>query len=194
MRFLMGTGLLAILILSSGVHGAVVRIEVSGTITSVDDRDRVLTGIVDVGQPYAASYVFDSLAPDALPAHPTSASYPVISGEFHLPNVSDAGANHHLHISVNSDTLYFSGFGQSWWSSLKLHPISPLSDDRTPWPFPAVANSTFFASLGKSIVEGPVSSVVVAEVPEPCSIVGLCFAGIYHFRRRQERASCATAC
>src|SRR5690606_1123133 len=65
MRFLMGTGLLAFLILSGrSTQAALIQYEFSGEVYAVAE----MGGLVEVGAPYTATWVFNANAIDSIPA------------------------------------------------------------------------------------------------------------------------------
>lgn len=81
MRFLMGTGLVALQILSASViQGALITFEFTGVVTSVTDPDHDLDGLVAAGNTFSGQYTFESTTPDLLPAIAGSGSYQATDG------------------------------------------------------------------------------------------------------------------
>ena len=173
--------LLVALLWSSG-RAAVIQVDITGTVDLVNDVDHVLAGIVQVGQPYTATYAFDTTAPDTMPSNHHEGEYVGGNASFQLPTVNGAGTTL-LDVSTDLDNLYFSAFAPSWYFTATVNPIMSLTSDHTPWPFPQVANARFFVSKGKSSFEGSIGSVIATEVPEPC-LGGLLCISTCLLRRR----------
>jgi len=75
-RFTTAIAILALTFIAAHVHGAIITWEFAGEVTVVDDPQGTLGGRVQVGDPLAGTYTFDSTMPDAWPYEdPTYARY-----------------------------------------------------------------------------------------------------------------------
>lgn len=87
--FPLGLGcVLPVFVLAGTADGVMIQYQFSGVVLEVRDLGHELDGIVQVGDPYAAVFTFDTDTPDRFPGDPSIGNYVGPSATLVMPNIN----------------------------------------------------------------------------------------------------------
>lgn len=170
----LGCGLV-MLVLAAPVRAAIIQYQFSGTVVSIQD-DGHLGGLVQLGDPYVATFVFDTATPDEFPSYFDRAGYSGLSASLVMPHISvNAQARLDIADSATFDFVYFSTTdpGLMFLITLNDSTGTALTSDVIPSPFPTFADfpesslDVFWDHTVSDKFAGSIDSVNVTIIPEP---------------------------
>ncbi len=156
---------------SQSLQAALIQYQFTGTVLGVHDTSHQLNGIVQLGDPYTATFSFDSDSPDLAPDNPAAGTYAGPSATLVMPNLTVQSTSYlFVRHDVTGDSLRFSP------SSSFLSPYFEVAFDDysgtslTSDAFPTTSAIAMFGqgSLGAIWISVPAKFIASATViPEP---------------------------
>ena len=186
----------------SPAEGALITFEFGGQVTSIDDPQGLLQGLVEVGQAYSGLYTFDSASPDMSADNSEVGRYACVRGgtDVTLGNLMISPEDSHVYVGnhtrgdiyglsagpTTSGDLTVSEFG----FQLRENTGGVFPDDALPL-VPPELNQFSFRSFG--LMAGPVTGLeftiignVTYLVPEPGSFLFLMTGAVSLMMRRSR--------
>lgn len=198
MRRIRMSGLLAlgcgfVMLAFAGSVGAVmIQYQFSGKVVDIRDFGNI-GGVVQIDDPYVATFVFDTTTPDEFPTYPDRAGYSGLSASLVMPHLNvDAKARLDIANSSTFDFIYFNtttDSGVRFLINLNDHTGTALTSEVIPSPFPTFAGfplSCLGVFLDRTVADkfgASIDSVNVTIIPEP-GVLGLLLLGILIARMR----------
>jgi hypothetical protein len=160
-----------LLMCASNTQATLIQYEFSGTVQTIYDDAQQLAGVVQLGAPYTATWVFDTNAPDSDPLAMWG-EYEAVSASLVMPGIQvGKGGSLEVLNGTSGDWLDFNtpNPGIRFTAHLAEHTGTALPSDAMPTQIPSFpdrflgvfwvsAASKFFASI---------DSTTVSIVPEP---------------------------
>lgn len=180
--------LLGAFLIAAPAIGETIEYRFTGAVIDVFEGSDSFGGL-QVGNPFVASFVFDTTSPDLLPADPANGRYNAISAFFQVPNRTSNQLGGALDVSDGAafDTLDFDTIGSSFEiRAFFTGDPTALSNDSMPDPFPPMNGThvlNVFAKPGPDKFAGTITSATIVPEPEALSLLAF---GALAIRRRQS--------
>jgi len=184
-----------VLLAAQPAHAEILEVVFSGEITEVNGVMPLPWSEVEVGDPYAMSFVFDSETEDLFPTAPWLGEYELISSSILLGDVIDSSPAGYIIVEpdvfdvLTFQMTEFTGSGGA--GAISLFASDAFATDELPLPLDLADYEIAAMEFGvpfAGIVRGDVTSVSTTVVPAP-GILALLPWTLLPSRRRRRSSS-----